>query len=205
MFKISSFLKFKLCFFIHDKKLFRFVKWNDKYQFWLIDFPFRYSNAISTRLAINGCMIQDQLRRCDWLHACWGDSSKNRQQNRCSFHLVTHPWAFSSNKIVKATFYRSDFAWIPVKKDRLHTLNTKKSKIRRYYNHSSVFGVYSLAQAYYYTPHLRRDGWVVESTGLENRHTLIAYLGFKSLSLRHILKVWPRLSFTKNWSGSSVG
>ncbi|MGU3810354.1 hypothetical protein ACVZHJ_20690, partial [Vibrio diabolicus] len=25
----------------------------------------------------------------------------------------------------------------------------------------------------------------VESTGLENRHTLIAYLGFKSLSLRH--------------------
>ncbi|EKM13570.1 hypothetical protein VCHENC01_1773B, partial [Vibrio harveyi] len=23
-------------------------------------------------------------------------------------------------------------------------------------------------------------------TGLENRHTLIAYLGFKSLSLRHI-------------------
>ncbi len=29
---------------------------------------------------------------------------------------------------------------------------------------------------------------MVESTGLENRHTLIAYLGFKSLSLRHILK-----------------
>ena len=27
---------------------------------------------------------------------------------------------------------------------------------------------------------------MVESTGLENRHTLIAYLGFKSLSLRHI-------------------
>ncbi len=26
---------------------------------------------------------------------------------------------------------------------------------------------------------------MVESTGLENRHTLIAYLGFKSLSLRH--------------------
>ncbi len=29
---------------------------------------------------------------------------------------------------------------------------------------------------------------MVESTGLENRHTLIAYLGFKSLSLRHIRK-----------------
>ncbi|CAH1583700.1 hypothetical protein THF1C08_250078 [Vibrio jasicida] len=29
---------------------------------------------------------------------------------------------------------------------------------------------------------------MVESTGLENRHTLIAYLGFKSLSLRHIQK-----------------
>ncbi|SVD60210.1 uncharacterized protein METZ01_LOCUS413064, partial [marine metagenome] len=29
---------------------------------------------------------------------------------------------------------------------------------------------------------------VVESTGLENRRTLIAYLGFKSLSLRHIRK-----------------
>ncbi len=28
---------------------------------------------------------------------------------------------------------------------------------------------------------------MVESTGLENRHTLIAYLGFKSLSLRHTL------------------
>ncbi|MGR5238527.1 hypothetical protein, partial [Vibrio alfacsensis] len=27
-----------------------------------------------------------------------------------------------------------------------------------------------------------------ESTGLENRRTLIAYLGFKSLSLRHIEK-----------------
>ncbi len=27
---------------------------------------------------------------------------------------------------------------------------------------------------------------MVESTGLENRRTLIAYLGFKSLSLRHI-------------------
>ena len=29
---------------------------------------------------------------------------------------------------------------------------------------------------------------MVESTGLENRRTLIAYLGFKSLSLRHIAK-----------------
>jgi len=29
---------------------------------------------------------------------------------------------------------------------------------------------------------------VVESTGLENRHTFVAYLGFKSLSLRHIQK-----------------
>ncbi|MGR5144910.1 hypothetical protein ACQKPX_25185, partial [Photobacterium sp. DNB23_23_1] len=27
-----------------------------------------------------------------------------------------------------------------------------------------------------------------ESTGLENRHTFVAYLGFKSLSLRHIQK-----------------
>ncbi len=29
---------------------------------------------------------------------------------------------------------------------------------------------------------------MVESTGLENRRTLIAYLGFKSLSLRHFSK-----------------
>ena len=29
---------------------------------------------------------------------------------------------------------------------------------------------------------------MVESTGLENRHTLIAYLGFKSLSLRHYIE-----------------
>ncbi len=29
---------------------------------------------------------------------------------------------------------------------------------------------------------------MVESTGLENRRTLIAYLGFKSLSLRHYIE-----------------
>jgi hypothetical protein len=33
---------------------------------------------------------------------------------------------------------------------------------------------------------VRRDGRVVECTGLENRHGFIAHLGFKSLSLRHI-------------------
>ncbi len=32
----------------------------------------------------------------------------------------------------------------------------------------------------------RRDGRVVDCTGLENRHRFVAYLGFKSLSLRHI-------------------
>ncbi len=37
----------------------------------------------------------------------------------------------------------------------------------------------------YYTSQLRRDGRAVECTSLENWHTLIAYLGFKSLSLRH--------------------
>ena len=38
----------------------------------------------------------------------------------------------------------------------------------------------------YYTSQLRRDGRAVECTSLENWHTLIAYLGFKSLSLRHL-------------------
>ncbi len=33
---------------------------------------------------------------------------------------------------------------------------------------------------------VRRDGRVVECTGLENRHGFVAHLGFKSLSLRHI-------------------
>jgi hypothetical protein len=33
---------------------------------------------------------------------------------------------------------------------------------------------------------VRRDGRVVECTGLENRQGFIALLGFKSLSLRHI-------------------
>ena len=35
---------------------------------------------------------------------------------------------------------------------------------------------------------MRRDGRAVECTGLENRHTLIAYLGFESLSLRHYIE-----------------
>ena len=34
---------------------------------------------------------------------------------------------------------------------------------------------------------VRRDGRVVECTGLENRHGFIAHLGFKSLSLRHLI------------------
>ncbi len=33
---------------------------------------------------------------------------------------------------------------------------------------------------------VRRDGRVVECTGLENRHGFIAHLGFKSLSLHHL-------------------
>ena len=35
---------------------------------------------------------------------------------------------------------------------------------------------------------VRRDGRVVECTGLENRHGFIAHLGFKSLSLHHYIK-----------------
>lgn len=35
---------------------------------------------------------------------------------------------------------------------------------------------------------------MVESTGLENRRRLIAYLGFKSLSLRHYFKALARKS-----------
>jgi hypothetical protein len=39
-----------------------------------------------------------------------------------------------------------------------------------------------------YAPISRRDGRAVECTGLENRHRLIAYPGFESLSLRHNMK-----------------
>ena len=35
---------------------------------------------------------------------------------------------------------------------------------------------------------VRRDGRVVECTGLENRQGFIAPLGFKSLSLHHLIK-----------------
>ena len=35
---------------------------------------------------------------------------------------------------------------------------------------------------------VRRDGRVVECTGLENRQGFIAPLGFKSLSLHHYIK-----------------
>ncbi len=38
---------------------------------------------------------------------------------------------------------------------------------------------------------VRRDGRVVECTGLENRHGFVAHLGFKSLSLRHIYRKSP--------------
>ena len=36
---------------------------------------------------------------------------------------------------------------------------------------------------------VRRDGRVVECTGLENRHRFVAYLGFKSLSLHHLITI----------------
>ncbi len=36
---------------------------------------------------------------------------------------------------------------------------------------------------------VRRDGRVVECTGLENRQGFIAPLGFKSLSLHHLIKI----------------
>jgi hypothetical protein len=39
----------------------------------------------------------------------------------------------------------------------------------------------------YYTSQLRRGGRAVECTSLENWQRLIAFLGFKSLSLRHFL------------------
>ena len=45
--------------------------------------------------------------------------------------------------------------------------------------------------AYYPNPYRvrgpRRGGRAVECTGLENRHRLIAYPGFESLPLRHLL------------------
>ncbi len=36
---------------------------------------------------------------------------------------------------------------------------------------------------------VRRDGRVVECTGLENRHGFVAHLGFKSLSLHHLITI----------------
>ena len=55
---------------------------------------------------------------------------------------------------------------------------------------------------------VRRDGRVVECTGLENRHRFVAYLGFKSLSLHHYLingmNKLPLIQSVMRWRGVRV-
>ncbi len=62
----------------------------------------------------------------------------------------------------------------------------KKPHLSTNFEQTVVFAIYTRVSPKYYSAS-RRDGRVVECTGLENRHGFIAHLGFKSLSLHHIL------------------